>query len=196
LSRSAPVRDTQGVERVKPRTGQDPPDDATLVARILDGDEEAFKLLYLRHARYVAGVVYRLLGVDEALDDMVQETFIEASDGIGKVREPAKIRSWLATIAVRRVKRYLAKKIRRRELRHEVARVEPRTTDPRDREAVRGLYRALDTIPVKQRIPWLLHHVEGHTLPEVAGLCGVSLATVKRRIARAASLLERRLADG
>jgi RNA polymerase sigma-70 factor (ECF subfamily) len=196
LSRSAVIEHTLGVERAKPRAVPDPPNDAELVERIRNKDEKAFKALYQRYARYIAGVVYRLLGVDEALDDMVQETFIDAADGIAKLREPEKVRSWLATIAVRHTKRYLARKIRRRQVREEVKRAEPRTDDPRDREMIQGLYRALDTLPVKQRIPWILHRVEGHTLPEVAKMCSISLATVKRRIAGAEERLQRRLEDG
>lgn len=187
---------TLGVERAKPKAVPAPLEDRELVERIQAGDEQAFKALYMRYARYVAGVVYRLLGVDEALDDMVQETFIDAADGIRKLREPEKVRSWLATIAVRHVKRYLAKKIRRRQAREEIKQAEPKNDDPRDRETIRGLYRALDALPAKQRIPWILHRVEGHTLPEVAGLCGISLATVKRRITSAEERLQRRLDNG
>jgi RNA polymerase sigma-70 factor (ECF subfamily) len=40
-----------------------------------------------------------------------------------------------------------------------------------------------------QRLAWMLRHVEGHTLDDVAAQCGVSLATVKRHIARAEECL-------
>jgi RNA polymerase sigma-70 factor (ECF subfamily) len=184
------------VERAKQMAVPGPPDERELVLRIRSGDEKAFKALYQRYARYIAGVVYRLLGVDEALDDMVQETFIDAADGIAKLREPEKVRSWLATIAVRHTKRYLAKKISRRQARAEIRLAEPSSDDPRDREFIQGLYLALDALPVKQRIPWILHRVEGHTLPEVAKMCSISLATTKRRIAAAEERLQRRLDDG
>ena len=48
-----------------------PPGDDALVARILQGDDAAFRQLYGRYARYVAGVVVRLMGDDLELDDVL-----------------------------------------------------------------------------------------------------------------------------
>ena len=45
--------------------------DALLVERATRGDDRAFATLYSRHVRYVAGVVYRVLGGDEELEDIV-----------------------------------------------------------------------------------------------------------------------------
>ena len=56
-----------------PRLTQVPDDDAALVARAAAGDDRAFGLLYRRHARYVAGVVFRLLGDESELDDVVRQ---------------------------------------------------------------------------------------------------------------------------
>jgi RNA polymerase sigma-70 factor (ECF subfamily) len=50
---------------------------------------------------------------------------------------------------------------------------------------VATVYRALDRIPANERVPWTLRHVEGESLDQVAVLCDVSLATVKRRIGAA-----------
>jgi RNA polymerase sigma-70 factor (ECF subfamily) len=173
-----------------------PVDDATLVYQIRDGDERAFRALYLRYARYVAGVAYRLLGAEEIIEDVVQETFVAAAEGIKNIRHPERVRFWLATIAVRQVKKHLKKRIRRRQLGREVAQVQPPTSDPRELEDLQTLYRYLDELPVKNRMPWILYRIEGHALPEVAKLCGVSLATVKRRLAKAETSLKRRFGHG
>jgi RNA polymerase sigma-70 factor (ECF subfamily) len=47
------------------------------------------------------------------------------------------------------------------------------------------VYRALDKLPARERVPWTLRYVAGEGVSEVATLCGCSLATAKRRIARA-----------
>ena len=52
-------------------------------------------------------------------------------------------------------------------------------------EGVRHLYLALDRLDADSRLAFVLRHVEGHDLLEVANACGCSLATVKRRLARA-----------
>ena len=171
------------------------PDDAALVAQAIAGSDRAFSMLYRRHARYVAGVVYRLLGSDGELDDVVQETFCDASAALASLKEPGGLRGWLARIAVRRVHKRLAKRRRWRWLVGEVAQMAPLVSDPAERQRVDALYEALATLPPELRIPWTLHHVEGETLPEVAAMCEISLATAKRRIADAAEKLERRLAQ-
>ncbi len=152
-----------------------------------------FEALYTKHSRYVAGVVHRILGSDGDLDDIVQETFIDAIDGLAKLEDPNAARAWLVTVAVRRTRRLLARRRRRQLWAFWAADFAPRASDPRDRAAVDELYDALSRIPEDLRIPWVLHRVEAMSLPETAAACEVSLATVKRRIAEAEERLERRL---
>ncbi len=152
-----------------------------------------FETLYTKHSRYVAGVVHRILGSDGDLDDVVQETFIDAIDGLAKLEDPNAVRAWLVTVAVRRTRRLLARRRRRQLFAFWAADFAPRASDPRDRAAVDDLYDALGRIPEDLRIPWVLHRVEAMSLPETAAACEVSLATVKRRIAEAEERLERRL---
>ena len=51
------------------------------------------------------------------------------------------------------------------------------------------IYRTLDEIDDRSRIAWILRHVEGERLEDVADACGCSLATAKRRIAAAQARL-------
>ncbi len=159
------------------------------------GDKQAFSELYSAHARYVAGVVYRILGNDADLDDIVQETFIDALSGIGSVEEPRALRAWLVTVAVRRTRRVIGKR-RRRAFFGLLLRVESASSsDPRDSEPADFLYDAMEKLPADLRIPFALHRVEHLSLPETAAACEVSLATVKRRIAEAEERITRRLAQ-
>jgi RNA polymerase sigma-70 factor (ECF subfamily) len=171
----------------------DPDHEINVVIRAQNADETAFAELYTRHARYVAGVVYRLMGNDADLDDVVQETFVDAADGISSLKEPKALRGWLVAIAVRRVHRVLARRRRRTLFGFQMMEVAARSSDPNDRSRVDDLYEALDDIPPDLRVPWTLHRVEQMSLPETAEACGVSLATVKRRIAEAQERIERRL---
>lgn len=182
------------------------PEDRLLVAQIArdlrlgagarDGAtaaEDAFAVLYERHARVVASVVYRLLGSDGEVDDVVQETFLDAAAELGALKDGQAVRSWLITVAVRRVHRLLRKRRRRAFLFSCFVQFSARTSDPRDRQAVDDLYDALDDLAPDLRVPWTLARIEELTLPEVARACEVSLATVKRRIALAEERLEKRL---
>ena len=172
-----------------------PEDDGVLLERIRRGDERAFAQLYRRHARYLAGVVYRLIGDDMDLDDVIQETFLALRDRLDELREPDRVRFWLVKVAVRGANKRLVRRRRRFSLLASQP-PPPAATDPEASAELRELYEALSTLPPKLRVPWSLHVIEGETLPRVAELCDASLATVKRRVKDARERLERRLGDG
>ncbi len=155
--------------------------------------EVDFEATYAKHARYIAGVVHRLMGDDGELDDIVQETFVDAIEGLKRLVDPLAVRAWLVTVAVRRTRRVLARRRRRMMFAFWTVDFAARASDPRDRAAVDDLYDALARVPADLRIPWVLHRVEHLSLPETAAACEVSLATVKRRIAEAEERIERRL---
>jgi RNA polymerase sigma-70 factor (ECF subfamily) len=169
------------------------PDDAALLAQAVAGNDRAFAALYRRHARYVAGVAYRILGTDAEIDDVVQEAFCDAARALADLKDSRGLRAWLASITVRRIHKRLARRRRWRWLLGAAQNVAPTASDPRALGQVAALYDALDTLPPKTRVPWTLHVLEGETLPAVAKMCNVSLATAKRRIAEAATDLERKL---
>jgi RNA polymerase sigma-70 factor (ECF subfamily) len=179
-----------------PKLAPVPDDDATLVARVKAGDERAFTVIYRRYARYVAGVVLRLLGDESELEDVVQETFVAASEGLGGLEDGASLKAWLVTIAVRRVARRIKRRQRQRWIASWLGWTQPASAAPEVEGEAYALYQALETISAERRVPWALHTIEGFTLPEVAAHCGVSLATVKRRIAEANERLARRGHDG
>jgi RNA polymerase sigma-70 factor (ECF subfamily) len=169
------------------------PDDAMLIAQAIAGDERAFASLYKRHARYVAGVIYRLAGNDADLEDVLQESFCDAAGALSSLRDPTGFRPWMVRIAIRRLHARFRRRRRWRWLLGAAEVLTPTVSDPRARQRVDNLYDVLDTLPIALRTPWILHVIEGETLPEVAKMCDVSLATVKRRIAEAEAQVNRRL---
>lgn len=158
----------------------------------LGGDPGAFTTIYLRHARHVAGVVTRLLCANDCVDDIVQETFVVAHEDLRKLREGAALRGWLVAIAVNRARRHLGSLGRRALLDRirragEVASDNAKPVDPR----LDGIQGALERLSVRLRVPLLLVRVEEMTYGEAAEALGVSVATVKRRVAAAEERLRR-----
>ncbi|HVY37309.1 MAG TPA: sigma-70 family RNA polymerase sigma factor [Polyangia bacterium] len=173
-----------------------------VVLRLVPGGEARPTLdeIYRRYCRYVAAVILRLGGRPSEVDDLVQDVFVEAASGIGRLREPEAIKGWLATIAVRTVRRRLRMRRAWRFLglqrdEGEIVLVDPRVS-PADRALLRAVYEILDEMPIDDRIAFTLHVIEGETLPVVAKLCGCALATAKRRVARGQKMIEQRMSDG
>jgi RNA polymerase sigma-70 factor (ECF subfamily) len=158
------------------------------------GRENELADLFRRYAPYVATIGLRLLGRDDELDDLVQDVFIEAYRGFHQLRSQDAAKGWLARIAVRRATRRL--RLRRLRAFFSLDALPPDATlvnegaTPEERAHVRSTYRLVESIPVRQRVVWVLKHVEGETLDEIAHLCGISKSTVQRRLRNAERVLE------
>ncbi len=169
-----------------------PPSDAELLDGLCVRDEQAITVMYRRYARYVANVAYRMLGSEDEVEDVVQHVFLELVRTAERIYGPESLKSFLLALTSRQVSRRLTRRWRAYRLRSALELVLPRRSDPRDLADVDELYTALGQLSPELRVPWTLHHIEGQSLPETAQACEVSLATVKRRIARAEQLLGRR----
>ena len=178
-----------------------PPDDAELVHRARAGDRWAEEMIYRRHVGRLTRIAARLLRHGADVEDVVQETFLAAYADLGALREPSRLGPWLARSMVHRChKRFRRRKVRRL-LGLETGRDEPLEaqakagTSPELRAELALLDRALERLGDAERICWVLRVLEGHALADVAAVAGCSLATAKRRVARAQAHLARHV-DG
>jgi RNA polymerase sigma-70 factor (ECF subfamily) len=189
---------------VRAATSADALGDAELVRRALAGDTWAEEFLYRRYVRAIWGTVFRLLRSSPDAEDVVQDTFATAFRELPRLRDASALRGWLLRIAVREVHRRLR---RRRLLRLLGLEQDDAGESSLESVAVEGLGaearaelamidRVLARVPSDQRVAWMLRHVEGESLEEVARACACSLATVKRRIAAAAAHLQTHLHSG
>jgi RNA polymerase sigma-70 factor (ECF subfamily) len=166
--------------------------DAVLVARILSGEAASREVLYKRHVDYVSGMSARLLRSIDASQDVTQDAFVMAFERLSTLRDPAAFRGWLAAIAVSFVRRRLRKQRLLRALgldgSHDDAaldRLAREDTVAETRSELAALDLVLQTLPANHRIAWMLRHVEGDALDDVAAACDCSLATAKRWISAA-----------
>ncbi len=166
--------------------------DAQLVRLSADGDMPAFEQLYRRYAAFAVNLAVRLQGSPTDVEDIVHDAFLRARARLSDLRDPAAFRGWLGSIVVRLVRT----RLRRFRLLTTLGIVnsgEPVDLDslsspeasPEARAMLAQVYALLRTMPADDRIAWTLRYVERHRLESVADLTDCSLATAKRRIARA-----------
>jgi RNA polymerase sigma-70 factor (ECF subfamily) len=72
----------------------------------------------------------------------------------------------------------------------ELPEIESGAAGPEVKDALRATYAILDGLPSDERVAFALRFIDGMELTEVAAACDTSLATIKRRLARAASHFE------
>ncbi|MDC0740519.1 RNA polymerase sigma factor [Polyangium mundeleinium] len=164
-------------------------DDAVLVTAVRAGNRAAIAALYDRYEAHVMRTLVRVLGADRELADIHHDVFVRALGSIDELRDPGALRAWLTSIAIFTARTCILRRSRRFWLRllpwYEVPEVEAPLPSSEVTEALRATYTILDGLPVDERIPFALRFVGGMELTEIAEACGVSLATIKRRLARA-----------
>jgi RNA polymerase sigma-70 factor (ECF subfamily) len=175
-------------------------DEAELIARARQGDLDAFNHVVEQYQRSVYNLCLRMLSSPQAAEDATQEAFISAYRAINSYRGGS-FRSWLFRIATNAC----YDELRRRRSRPAISLDEPRgpeelpidlpQTGPsledhaQQLELAGYLQEALGALPADQRAAIVLCDVQGFDYSEIAQITGVSLGTVKSRIARARARL-------
>jgi RNA polymerase sigma-70 factor (ECF subfamily) len=160
-------------------------------------DLEDLDALYRRYAPYVGAVATRLLGRDSEVDDLVQDVFLGAMAGISRLRDPLAVKGWLAKVTVRLAMRRLRKRrlLHALQLSSEVdyQQLAAADTSPEQKVLLAKVYRALDQLPARTRVIWILRNVLSEPLHSIVELTACSQSTVQRKLRDAEQQLAREL---
>jgi RNA polymerase sigma factor (sigma-70 family) len=159
--------------------------DEQLLARFLDGDEEAFATLVRRHGALVHATCRRVLNHEEDCEDVFQATFLVLARQARSIRQREALGAWLYGVARRLALRARVATARRR--RHEQQAPPRAESGCADDLTWRDLRRVLDEelgrLPEKYQAPLVLCYLEGHTQDEAADALGWKKRTLKARLA-------------
>ena len=186
-----------GAERVQSRAG-------TLVTKAQRGDVDAFAQLVDDHQNTIFGIIYRMCGGGEELQDLGQEVFVRAFQAIGKFqyRDPASFRTWLCRIAVNVCINELRRRRRRKRVEAssldemvqtengEVERLVPDYSQiphevAEQNELQRRVHAVLEQLSAHHRAVLVMVDIEGLSYEEAAQSMSCSLGTLKSRLSRA-----------
>jgi RNA polymerase sigma-70 factor (ECF subfamily) len=171
--------------------------DAELLARVGEGDREAFELLYRRYVRPLFGLALRRLGDRGHAEDAVQDAFAAIWRSASTYRpERGAAGGWLYTVA----RNAIVDRLRRNGLSTDAELPELVSSEPGPPERAEDSYvsvrvhRALEELQPREREVIELAYWSGMSQSEVADYLGLPLGTVKTRtrsgLAKLASLLE------
>ncbi len=161
-------------------------DDEDLVARCRSGERAAFDELVARYAPRVGRVIGALVDDRDAVDDLVQETFVRAFCGLNGYR-PGCFEAWLKRIAINTARMY-----RRSAWQRLVDLVSPpdmvvaADDEPYEqytrRETARRLREAVSRLPARQAQAVRLRYLAGESFPAMTELLGVPESTLRSRV--------------
>jgi RNA polymerase sigma-70 factor, ECF subfamily len=172
-------------------------DDAGLLRRIGQGDEDAMAAFYREHGRVVFAQVLLVAGERVLAEEIVQDTMLAVWRGAGSFRGESSVRSWVIAIARRQTR----DRLRARRLRvvddafladqpGSGPGPEVMALDRAELAEVRGAIREL--APAHREVLGLAFG-SGLSLPEVAGVLEIPVGTVKSRLTAARTALNRLL---
>ncbi|MGH3437227.1 MAG: RNA polymerase sigma factor [Sciscionella sp.] len=173
--------------------------DSELVAAAQRGDHAAFDVLVRRHTTRLFRIALRLVGDPADAEDVVQDAWISVWRALPKFRGDAAPSTWLYRV----VTNAALAQLRRRKLTVPLdllTRGQPSATtvallatdpargpEPRAlrNEQVDMVLRAIEKLEPTQRVPLVLHELEGMAYEDVALVLGVSVAALRSRLHRA-----------
>jgi RNA polymerase sigma-70 factor (ECF subfamily) len=151
-----------------------------------DGRREAFLELYERHAGRLHGFLLRATRSPHLADDLTQEAFLHALDGMDRFSGNSSFKTWIYRIAMNLLKDHHRKMKTTAQPDENASGGEPTPADAAERnEEVQRVRAALGALPEGLRAPVILVRFEGMKYREAAETLGLSVDALRMRVHRA-----------
>lgn len=181
--------------------------DAEIIEAVLRGETDRYAELVSRYQLAAWKVAYSFLGNIEDAKDVSQNGFVKAYQHLRDFRGRAKFSTWLYRIIVNECKDFFKRQARRPAAVSLVAEsyddesvvfelADPGGTPHQvlvDRELAVQLNQAIQMLPHQQQTAFILHHLHGIAVEDVAQMMDCRAGTVKAHLFRACEQLRARL---
>jgi RNA polymerase sigma-70 factor, ECF subfamily len=184
--------------------------DAAVVAQVLAGDRDAFRVLVERHSRSIFRVIYRMTGNQQDTEELVQETFLRAYKNLERFELRANFSTWLYRIAVNRTLDFLSARRTHMQTKDTYQIVDqpdaeesnqvqlPTSTPGPDRlllsaEMKRKIAGALGLLTPAERVAFTMRHMEGRSIEEISQTLNLKASAAKNSVFRAVQKLRQQL---
>lgn len=162
--------------------------DVALAEQAAAGNRSAQREVFRALRGVVHAALYRVLGSNEQMEDLLQDVFVEIFRSLSRYRGESKLTSWAAPIAARVAYHHLRSKRARNDqviVPFQLHVVGSPEDHAQHREGLQHLYRLLRRMSPEQHLAFALFTVDGRSIEEIAALTESSTVAVKNRISRA-----------
>lgn len=173
-----------------------------------NGKSEAFAILYEESCKYIYVCIYKIVkdcsDAQEAINDLMQETYLEISCHISQLEDEGRFLSWAGSIATRKCYAYLKKNRQYVLLSQEEDILENLTDDEdiipeeilQEREKLRLIMDIIDTqLTPMQRLCVIAYYYHEQKQSEIARELGIPENTVKTNLSRAKTKIKEGILD-
>jgi RNA polymerase sigma-70 factor, ECF subfamily len=167
-------------------------DECTLVGRVAAGDRSALESLYHGYYPRLTRFLWRSIGRREGIEQIINDTFIEAWRGAHDCRERTpSVSTWIFGIAYRKALEHLCQQRRPAACSSQRHSPEEVFDAVNDNEKSDWLRQGLGTTPFEQRSTLILAYQMGCAPEEIAAITSAPVCTVQARMLRARETLRR-----
>ena len=172
--------------------------DKVLIHRAQTGDEGAFAALMREYYPFVYRVVIKIVDNPHDVEEVVQDTFLNAYRGLTQLEDAVKFKNWLAEIARNCARQWVRKRRINTIPLDEVGEGVLQTQDSPDEQLTRLeqrelIRRTMETLPQKDREIARAFYLEGASYDELTKAHGLSYKAIAFRLSRARRQLSKRL---
>ena len=183
---------------------QDNNSEKKLIALAKEGDMEAFESLVRKYQKSIYYLCHRMTDAHQSADDLSQEAFIKAYLSLSSFKDGMNFFTWIRKIAVNNNLNFLKAHKREELLGEKESRIPDNASSanrelPQDKLQRNRLEQkfkeALNALPAKQRIIFILRFYENQSYEEISQLLSLPKGTMMSRLNRARKKLKALLAD-
>ncbi|HUW20606.1 MAG TPA: RNA polymerase sigma factor [Sedimentisphaerales bacterium] len=160
-------------------------EDGRLLKHLRRGDRDALRRVYEKYIDELLAVAASLLSRIDAAEDCVHDVFVDFAGAAGSIRIRHNLKGYLLSCVANRARDQLRKRPRETNRALEDSDYPTTSGEPASRlidcEESARLFAALAKLPYEQREVFVLHAQGDMKFREIAGLVGVSTATVQSR---------------
>jgi RNA polymerase sigma-70 factor (ECF subfamily) len=163
-----------------------------IVARILEGDRQAYSLLVRKYQSAIYNLAYRMTANSQDAADLTQDIFIRAYTYLWRYNTRKKFFTWLYTIALNTIRNHL-KKSKRYKHTQEINWAEHQFPVQVDMPEAEEISSYLSRLDLETRALIILKYQQELSFEEIAKITGKSVSALKMRIYRGLDKLKEML---
>lgn len=178
--------------------------DQQVVQRVMDGEKELFEILLRRYNQRLFRMIRSYISSEADVRDLMQEAYVKAYLKLEQFNNKSSFSTWLIRIGINEALQHIRKNKRRwqkyghyESLENIYQLPDNNQMNPEKQSITKEtrhlVEQAVDRLPEKYRVVFVMHQVEGLSNREIAQCLQLTDSNVKVRLHRAKNLLKEEL---